>query len=204
MIKPGDALTNTVTGETLVFHKTSAETNGESVLFETIVEPDGFVAKAHVHPNQTERFEILEGTVRFRVGDEVRIAGPGEVLVVPPGTPHQFWNAGETEARFTCDIRPALEFESLIETMFALAEDGKTNGKGMPNPFRLAVIAEAHFDTVQLPFPPAPLQRAALAVGAPMGRLLGYERRYDRGRPHSRPERRARGGSYAPRRTWAE
>ena len=69
---------------------------------------------------------------------------------------------------------PALEFESLIETMFTLAAEGKTNRKGLPNPLRLAVIAKAHFDTVRLPFPPAWLQRAALAVGAPLGRVLGY------------------------------
>ena len=41
---------------------------------------------------------------------------------------------------FRCVVRPALQFESLIETMFALAADGKTNRKGMPNPLRLAVI----------------------------------------------------------------
>ena len=35
---------------------------------------------------------------------------------------------------------------TLIETMFTLAAEGKTNRKGMPNPFRLAVIARAHFD----------------------------------------------------------
>jgi hypothetical protein len=44
----------------------------------------------------------------------------------------------------------------------------------LPNPLRLAVVARAHFDTVRLPFPPAPVQRAALAVGAPLGRMLGY------------------------------
>jgi hypothetical protein len=74
--------------------------------------------------------------------------------------------------------RPALQFESLLETMFALAADGKTNRKGMPNPLRLAVIAHAHFDTVQLPFPPASLQRIALALGSPAGRLLGYTPTY--------------------------
>ena len=61
--------------------------------------------------------------------------------MVEPGTPHRFWNAGEDEVRFVCEVRPALQFESLLETMFALAEDGKTNRKGMPNPLRLAVIA---------------------------------------------------------------
>ena len=76
--------------------------------------------------------------------------------------------------RFVCEVRPALQFESLIETMFALAADGKTNKKGMPNPFRLAVVARAHLDTVVLPFPPVWVQKAGLAVGAPLGKLLGY------------------------------
>jgi hypothetical protein len=63
--------------------------------------------------------------------------------------------------------------------MFVLAVDGKTNRKGMPNPLRLAVIANAHFDTVQLPFPPALLQRIGLALGAPIGRLAGYTPTYE-------------------------
>jgi hypothetical protein len=95
-------------------------------------------------------------------------------VTVAPGTPHRFWNAGERDARFYCEVSPALEFESLIETMFTLAADGKTNRNGMPNPLRLAVIARSHFETVRLPFPPAWLQRAALAIGATVGRLFGY------------------------------
>ncbi len=79
------------------------------------------------------------------------------------------WNAGDTPARFRCEVRPALRFEQLIAPMFALAEDGKTHRRGMPGPLRLAVIARAHFDDVRLPFPPASLQRAGLAVGAPLG-----------------------------------
>jgi quercetin dioxygenase-like cupin family protein len=174
MIHSGDRLENPVTGEVLVFHRTAAETGGESVLVETIVRPDGFVAATHVHPHQTERFEVLEGLVGLRVGDKELLAGPRDVAIVPPGTAHRFWNAGEHEARFLCEVRPALAFESLIETMFALAAEGKTNRKGLPNPLRLAVIAKAHFDTVRLPFPPAALQRFGLALAAPIGRALGY------------------------------
>ena len=174
MIRKGDRLENPVTGEVLIFHKTSHETDGQAVLVETIVRPDGFVAATHVHPHQTERFEVLEGRLGLRVGDRELVAEPGDVLTVEPGTPHRFWNAGEGEARFVCEVRPALEFESLIETMFGLAAEGKTNRKGMPNPLRLAVIARSHFDTVRLPFPPAWMQRAALAVGGSLGRMLGY------------------------------
>jgi mannose-6-phosphate isomerase-like protein (cupin superfamily) len=174
MINPGDRLENPVTGEVLIFRRTAAETDGESVLVETIVRTDGFVAATHVHPYQTERFEVLEGTLGLRVGDKELLAWPGDVAVVPPRTPHRFWNAGSNDVRFVCEIRPALQFESLIETMFTLAAEGKTNRMGMPNPLRLAVIAKAHFDTVRLPFPPEALQRVALAVGAPLGKALGY------------------------------
>ena len=51
----------------------------------------------------------------------------------------------------------------------------------MPNPLRLAVIANDHFEDVRLPFPPAWVQKAGLAMGAPLGRLLGYEAQYDGG-----------------------
>jgi mannose-6-phosphate isomerase-like protein (cupin superfamily) len=178
MIQIGDTIENPVTGERLVFRKTSRETGGQAVVIETFVQPNGFVAAAHVHPSQEERFEVLRGSVGFKVGRKKLVAGPGQRVTVPAGTPHKFWNAGEEEAHFVCEVRPALQFESLLETMFALAADGKTNRKGMPNPLRLAVIAKAHFDTVQLPFPPALLQRIALAMGSPLGRLAGYGSTY--------------------------
>jgi len=178
MIRSGDTIHNPVTGERITFHQTSADTNGEAVVIECTVQPQGFVAAAHVHPSQSERFNVIEGALGLKVGTEKRTLGRGEVAVVEPGTPHKFWNAGEDEVRFVCEVRPALQFESLLETMFTLAVDGKTNRKGMPNPLRLAVIARAHFDTVQLPKPPAWLQRAGLALGAPAGRLLGYGATY--------------------------
>jgi mannose-6-phosphate isomerase-like protein (cupin superfamily) len=178
MIHAGDSIENPVTGERLVFRKTSRETGGQAVVVEAFVKPTGFVAAAHVHPNQEERFEILRGSVGFKIGRKKLVAGPGQRVSVPAGTPHKFWNAGDDEAHFVCEVRPALQFEQLIETMFSLATDGKTNRKGMPNLIRLAVIANAHFDTVQLRFPPAFMQRFGLALGAPLGRLLGYGATY--------------------------
>jgi len=179
LIRKGDTLENPVTGERMLFQATSADTGGEAVVVEVTVKPNGFVAAAHLHPSQTERFEVLEGELEFKVGREKKIARPGDVVVVGAGTPHRFRNVGETDARFRCEIRPALQFERLIETMFSLAADGKTNRKGMPNLLRLAVIAKAHFDDVRLPFPPAALQKAGLALGAPIGRLVGYRPVYD-------------------------
>ena len=69
--------------------------------------------------------------------------------------------------------------------MFVLARNGKTNRKGVPSPLRLAVIARAHFDDVRLPFPPVWMQRAGLALGAPLGTLFGFAPTYD-GKPDAR------------------
>ena len=179
MIRTGDTIHNPVTGERITFLATSADTDGDAVVIETVVQPHGFVAAAHVHPAQSERFAVKSGTLGVKAGGRKLTLGSGEVVTVEAGTPHRFWNAGEEPVCFVCEIRPALQFESLLETMFALAADGKTNRKGMPNPLRLAVIANAHFDTVQLPFPPALLQKVALALGSPVGKLFGYAPTYE-------------------------
>jgi mannose-6-phosphate isomerase-like protein (cupin superfamily) len=178
MIRTGQTIENPVTGERLIFHETARDTNGEYVKVEAILRPGALVAAAHVHPYQTERFEVLAGTVAMKVGRKRIEALPAEVVTVDPGTPHKFWNAGDDEARFVCEVRPAGAFEQLIETMFGLAADGKTSRKGMPSPLRLAVIARHHFDDVRLPGIPHALQRAALALGAPLGRAVGYDATY--------------------------
>lgn len=185
MIRSGDILENPVTGERLRFLKTSRDTAGEAVVVERTLQPHAPIAAAHVHPFQVEQFRILAGAVGFRLGRASFEARTGDVVVARRGTPHALWNAGDEPARLVAVVRPALQLERLIETIFSLAADGKTNRRGTPNPLRLAVIAEAHFDEVRLPFPPVSLQRFALAIGAPLGRALGYRPTY--GPPHAEP-----------------
>jgi quercetin dioxygenase-like cupin family protein len=179
MIRAGDTLVNPVTGERLVWELTSHDTGGEYTLFDTYVEPGGSVAAAHKHPYQTEIFTVLEGRLGVKRGREKLELAPGQVALIDPGTPHKFWNAGEETLRFRAEVRPALQFESLIETMFGLAADGKTNRKGMPNPLRLAVVANHHFDVVRLPGVPQWLQKAALVPGSLLGRTVGYTATYE-------------------------
>ena len=179
MIRAGDSIVNPVTGERLVFELTSHDTGGAYTLFDTYVEPGGSVASAHVHPYQTETFTVVSGTLGVKRGREKLELGPGEVAVIEAGTPHTFWNAGDDQLRFKAEVRPALQFESLIETMFGLAADGKTNRKGMPSPLRLAVVAAHHFDVVRLPVVPHVLQKAALVPGALLGKAVGFRPTYD-------------------------
>jgi quercetin dioxygenase-like cupin family protein len=187
MIVAGQTIENPQTGERLVFSKTAAETGGEYTQFEAFVRPGGHLPAPHVHPDQSERFEITKGTLSLRIDGRAIEAKEGDVVTIEPGQAHYFANRTGEEVSFKVEVRPALKIESVLETMYGLAADGKTNRFGMPNPLRLAVIAEHHLDTVVLPLVPVAMQRAALAVGAPIGRLLGYRATYTRTRTASTP-----------------
>src|SRR6478672_5249110 len=94
MITPGRTLENPVTGERFTFTDTAATTGGELLAFDFALAPGGAVPMPHVHPIQTERFEVLAGRMRFRVGRYTRIAARGDVIQVDPGVTHSFANAG--------------------------------------------------------------------------------------------------------------
>ena len=60
-VEPGQTLENPVTGERFTFLHTAASTGGELLAFELGLEPGGAVPIPHVHPIQTERFEVRRG-----------------------------------------------------------------------------------------------------------------------------------------------
>src|SRR5438128_11994201 len=93
MIHAGDTIENPVTGERIVFNKTSRETGGEAVEIEVYVRPGGVVAAAHVHPFQSERFEVISGRIGMKLGRRTLEAGPDDIVVVDPGPTQNIWYA---------------------------------------------------------------------------------------------------------------
>jgi quercetin dioxygenase-like cupin family protein len=178
MAHAGQTIENPVSGEKITFIQTSADTDGELLEIELELSADGAVPGAHIHPEQEERFEVIEGTMSFRMGVKKIVAGPGEVVTVPAGKVHAFKNAGHDTARVRVQVRPALRMEQLFETTVALAEDGRTTGKGMPKPLDLALFVREYRREVKAPFPPAPVVRAMLAPLAWMATRKGHGERY--------------------------
>jgi hypothetical protein len=131
----------------------------------------------HYHPRQEERFEVLAGRLNVLVDGQKRTLEEGEVLIVPPGVPHEMW-ATETGARVDWQTRPALKTQAFFETVWGLAKDGKVNDKGVPNLLRAALIAREYEDEFRLASPPWAVQRILFELLAPVGRLLGYHARY--------------------------
>ena len=176
--EPADAIHNPVTGDTIVFHRRAADTNGELLEGEVIAAPYTPGLPEHVHPNQDEYFEVLEGSIAFKVGGEVRHLSEGEDIHLPRGVPHMWWNETGEEARTRFEARPALRLETVLETFFGLARDGKTDDRGLPNVLQTAVIMNEFRDVAYLADPSLFTQKLLFGPLAPIGKLRGYEPYY--------------------------
>ena len=56
----------------------------------------GAHAAAHAHPHE-QMFWVLSGRMDFRLGDERRSCGPGDLGVIPGGVEHEAWFPEDTE-----------------------------------------------------------------------------------------------------------
>ncbi len=164
MITPGQTLENPVTGERFTFTDTAASTGGELLGFDFALRVGGAVPIPHVHPIQTERFVVLSGRMRFRIGLRTRIAGPGDVVEVQPGVMHSFANAGDEEARLHVEVRPALAMEDMFAEVIAMAQAGQMTRRGLPrNPLALASLARRYDREAHAPLMSVGVQRLLLA-----------------------------------------
>ena len=179
MAHTGQTIENPCTGERIVFLHDRHDTDGEFVDFEHSLRPGPPTFPEHVQVDQEERFEIISGVARYRLGGAERQAEPGEVVVIPPGAKHiNCWTKGPDELRLRHSFCPALGAEDFFETLFALARLGKTNARGEVNLLQLAVIgSEIESQTFGAGIPIS-LQRLSLPVLAGLGRFLGYRARY--------------------------
>jgi quercetin dioxygenase-like cupin family protein len=187
MAHAGQTIRNPISGETLTFRECAADTNGGYLAFDMTLSVGGHVPGAHVHPAQEERFEIVSGTMEFRLNGKKIVAGPGGTVVVPPGARHKFANGGDEEVQVRVTVTPALKMEDLLENTIALAAEGKTNRKGMPKPIHLALFVREYENEVRAPFPPPAVVKALMAPLAAIGRARGHDERYNPAAPAFKP-----------------
>lgn len=180
MAKTGHTVDNPVTGDRVTFLKTAADTNGALLQIEYIVtrrESEPHIP-LHIHLVSEERFEVRIGKLGVIIGKEKnkKILNVGESILIPPGTPHTFWNTGEEDLHFITDIKPPGQFQAYWETMFGLARDGKVNSQGLPNILQLMVLAQ--IADSYTPDPPPAVLKFIIAILGTIGRLLGYRETY--------------------------
>ena len=96
-----------------------ARSGGGVALVEHPMAPRALAAPLHRHNREDEYSYVLEGRVGALLGDEVVVAGPGDLIFKPRGQWHTFWNAGDEPARILEVISPA-GFERFFDELVDL------------------------------------------------------------------------------------
>lgn len=65
---------------------------GNIGMFELTVPPGSNVPPPHSHSNNEECVYVVEGILRYSVGNDTRDLGPGQSMATPKGVPHGFSN----------------------------------------------------------------------------------------------------------------
>jgi mannose-6-phosphate isomerase-like protein (cupin superfamily) len=170
----GQEIENPEIGERLRFVRTAAETKGQLLQTEQWLMPGGSGGVLHVHPEQEERFIVIAGALRVRIGRATQEFGPGETAVVPPGTPHVFENASSETTHFRGEVRPALRTEEFLERLAALAQEHGTTPERRLSPLALAPLVSEYQREVRLPYLPGIVQRMAIGALAALARRRGH------------------------------
>jgi quercetin dioxygenase-like cupin family protein len=93
-------------GGPLTFKARGEQTGGTLTALENVIAP-GDGPPLHTHGGEDEAWYVLEGTLRFRLGEQDSLAPAGSFVFVPRGTPHCFTNAGEDPARILVLFTPS-------------------------------------------------------------------------------------------------
>jgi quercetin dioxygenase-like cupin family protein len=141
------------------------------------------VVMPHWHEDWTERFEILAGNARYRVGRTEGELQAGASIELGPGTVHLHpWNVGDTELRVRQTTTlgrpdPAAVRDTLhsFAMLFWLSRQGKVDSRGLPNPLQASLILQAlQRHRGYLPGIPVLVQRALIGGLAAVARRRGY------------------------------
>ena len=92
------------------------DSSDELLEFDVVGRGRGFITQYHVHKLQSERFEVIEGTLRLLFGGREQVLGPGETIEVPAGVPHRQLG-GDGEGRVRVQVRPAARSAEFIELL---------------------------------------------------------------------------------------
>jgi quercetin dioxygenase-like cupin family protein len=152
---------------------TIRERSPEALEVEAVYGPGGSPPPKHFHPGQSERFEVVSGELRARVGGKEHRLSTGEVLAVPTGAAHQMWNPGPEPARVLWRTTPPGRTEQWFRSLDTLHRSGRVGSNGTPGPLAFGVLLSEYSDVFRL-VGPQPLLRPALTLLGAIGRARGY------------------------------
>jgi quercetin dioxygenase-like cupin family protein len=170
MAASGDVL-RFVDGSEFRITKCSADTNGDYLEMEWFLPPSTETPPEHIHPQQREDYEVLEGAFEVFVRDGWRTVCAGESASAPAGEIHTF-RVGDKPVRVRNVHAPALDFEDYFSTESALMEAGKIRSYSSPRAaLHYAVLLDHYRHCMVMAHRPL---RGLIRALAPLGRRLGF------------------------------
>lgn len=160
MPEPEAVLDMPTLGVRVDIRRTAAETGGELVEFDVVGRARGFLAQPHVHPGQSEHYEVIEGALRLVTGRRSVVLRPGQVAEVPPGVSHRQLPAGDGPGRVRVQLRPAGRTEEFLARLAAIDAAGSFTRSGYPRPRAAAGLVLDFAEAGHAAFPPPAVQRA--------------------------------------------
>lgn len=133
----------------------------------------------HVHPEQSEWWKVLSGELFVTFDGEEHTLTAGDEIEIPADTPQQHYNPSAEPTRVLFERRPALGTEPWAETLYTLAQVGKTKPDGTLRFPRLVTVVDEYPSTL-LTALPVGVQRRLFALLAPVFRRAGYEPTHER------------------------
>ena len=112
-------LEDRTSGDRLIILVDSAESGGELFRFEYVARAVTTPPPDHVHKEQEERVEVLEGRVSCRLAGVERELGPGDTLTIRPGVAHAVWSADPRGSRSIGEFRPAMNTQAIFKRSFS-------------------------------------------------------------------------------------
>ncbi|MBY8916686.1 cupin domain-containing protein [Nitratireductor sp. L1-7-SE] len=89
--------------------------------FETNSDPGQFVP-VHVHPTQEEFILVQEGELDLKLDGKWMKAKAGDLVRMPRGVPHGYFNKSDKPARALFWVSPARKLEALFETLHNMTD----------------------------------------------------------------------------------
>ena len=173
----GQIITNPYTGDSYEFLETASDTDGAFVSMKATLKSKGPVVPRHFHVLQDETFDIISGQLTFDKDGKITTLSAGEKITLPKNVPHNHYNSADEEVVYIHSVKPALDFDYLIENLIGLIADGKAKN-GKPGLVQELVSVKYLSSKSYLADIPLGVQKILANVIAPVARLFGYRAIY--------------------------
>jgi mannose-6-phosphate isomerase-like protein (cupin superfamily) len=136
---------------------------------------DGAHLPEHFHPSLDERWEVLDGAARVKLGGAWRDLVPADgPIMVTRGLRHELRNTSGGETRLRTEVTPAGRLQEFLTETARGAREGLYNARNMPTSLRgavwLADVAQRFRDETVMCSPPPAVQRVVLPLVARFAR----------------------------------